>query len=319
MTSKERVLRAIEFRRPDKMPILYFNKYIERGDIIQLGYKASANFHPADPNESEWGFKWKRVDQTMGQPYDPPIGQWSDLTDYQPPDPEAPGRFDHIPQIIKKHPDQFLMAGLGISGFNFVTYLRGVEETYIDLYEEPENLMRLIHMVYDFETAIIRHYCSFPEIDAVSFADDLGTQRGLIISPDMWREIYKPLYQKQFELIHQHGKKVYLHSCGNIWDIIDDFIEIGVDVFNFNQPDVFGIERLGERFRGRCAFCTPVDHQTVAMHGTEQQIEDYIKRLKSNLSTEDGGYIGYIEEYSSMGMSPETFETICRVFERNRN
>lgn len=318
MTSKERVLRSIEFQNPDKIPLLYFNGDVEAGDIIQIPYHTAVDFCPDDPNQSEWGFRWKRIDQTMGQPYDPPIKEWSDLETYLPPDAHAPGRFSHVAEMITKYSDKFLMGTLGISGFNFVSYLRGVEETLVDLYENPEQLHRLIHMVYAFETEIIRQFCSIPEIDAVAFADDLGTQKGLIISPKMWREIYRPLYAEQFRLIHESGKKVYLHSCGDIWEIIPDFIEIGVDIFNFNQPDVFGVERLGEAFRGKCTFCTPVDHQTVAMTGSESEIRAYVRRLKKHLSTTAGGFIGYIEEYSSMGMSAQTYQTICRTFEENR-
>lgn len=316
MTSKERVTSAIEYRGVDKIPLLYFNEYPERSDIIRIPYDTALEFED-DGTQSEWGFKWKRVDNTMGQPYDPPIKDWEDMQTFVLPDSYAPGRFDRLQSIVESDGDKFLMGELGISGLNFVTYLRGMEETYIDFYENPDEILGLIHAVYEFETDIIRQFCGF-EIDAVAFADDLGTQNGLMISPELWRRIYKPLYKKQFELIHKAGKKVYFHSCGDIWDIIGDLIEAGVDVFNFNQPDIYGIERLAEKYAGKCTFCCPVDHQNLAMRGGRQEILDYIKKLKSAFFVNGGGYIGYLEEYSCMGMSRETFEDICEGFEMNR-
>ncbi len=79
-------------------------------------------------------------------------------------------------------------------------------------------------------------------VDAVGFADDWGTQQGLMISPAQWRESSRPRYAEQFERIHRQGKKVWFHSCGNLWDILGDFIDIGVDVLELLQPDIFGID-----------------------------------------------------------------------------
>ncbi|MBS6194134.1 MAG: hypothetical protein KH828_00955 [Clostridiales bacterium] len=316
MTSKERVKAAIEFKGVDKLPLLYFNKYLERSDVIGISYETARDFHGKE-NESEWGFRWKRVDNTMGQPYDPPIKDWADWKTFTLPDAYAPGRFDHVQKLIDENKDKFLMGGLGISGLNFATYVRGMEDTFIDFYENPDEILELLHAVSNFETGIIRQFCEF-DLDAISFADDLGTQKGMMISPVLWREIYKPIYTEQFDIIHKAGKKVYFHCCGDIWDIIGDLVEAGVDVFNFNQPDIFGIERLAEKYAGKCTFCCPVDHQNLAMKGSREEIFAYVQRMKDAFFVNGGGYIGYLEEYSCMGMSDETFEDICDAFESIR-
>lgn len=314
MNSKEIVRRAIEFDHPPRVPILYFNQNMERSDVFSVGYRPPAGFQSVDPLRSEWGFVWERLDDTMGQPGQRPITDWAVLDNYVVPDARAPGRFDHLPQFIEEHRDKYLIGGLGISGFNFMTFLRGFEDTLADFYCDRDQIERLAEIVFSFELDIIRQYGNY-ELDAISFADDWGTQQSLMISPELWRSMFKPRYKHQFELVHAQGMHVYFHCCGNIRDIIPDLIEIGADVLNLNQPDLFGIENLGREFGGKVCFNCPVDHQTVAITGTEDEIHEYVRRLNANLGMYNGGYIGYIEAYQSIGMSDLTYQHIVDAFE----
>jgi uroporphyrinogen decarboxylase len=109
-------------------------------------------------------------------------------------------------------------------------------------------------MVFSFEENIIKQLKEY-RFDAVAFYDDWGTQDNLIISPEMWREFFKPRYEKQFKIAHQHGLDIYFHSCGYIYDIIPDFIEIGVDMLNLSQPNIFDIKRPGKDFSGKSMLC----------------------------------------------------------------
>jgi uroporphyrinogen decarboxylase len=219
-----------------------------------------------------------------------------------------------LKEIIEKNPDRYILGGLGITGFNMVTFIRGFENSMEDLYLERENIERLLDMVLEFETRVAENLC-LNGVDCISFADDWGTQNSLMISPVLWREIFKPRLKKQFDLVHSYGKHVYFHSCGYIYDIIPDLIEIGADILNLNQPDIFGIERLGRDFGGKVCFNCPVDHQTVAIKGTREEIFDYVRRLNASLGCFSGGFIGYIEEYHCVGMSDENYRSIIEAFE----
>jgi len=314
MKRKEVVKRAIEMKNPPRVPILFFNKDTEKSDIKLVGYETAVDFPYKGTNVSEWGFEWQRLDDTMGQPKNHPIRTWADFETYIPPDPDAPGRFELLPDEIAQNKDRYILASLGITGFNMVTFIRGFENTLEDLYLNRKNIEKLIDMVFSFEKGIIRHYCSY-EVDGISFGDDWGTQNNLMISPSLWREIFKSRYKEQFELVHSYGKHVYFHSCGNIIEIIPDLIEIGVDILNLNQPDLFGIERLGHEFGGQVCFNCPVDHQTVAITGTRDEIFDYVRRLNHHLGNYQGGFIGYIEEYHSVGMSDQNYAWIVEAFE----
>jgi len=314
MTSRERVRRAVHFQQPDKTPLFYFNAYTERSDILNVGYRPSADFRPVDDSQSEWGFCWHRIDGTMGQPVNPPIDDLCKLASYKPPCGKEPARFLHLAADRERFLDKYLIGALGISGMNLASFLRGFEAYLTDLYEFPEEAVRLLDMVIDFETDVIRGYGA-QGLDAVGFADDLGMQASLIVSPQMFRDILKPRYKKQFDLAHSLGMDVYFHSCGDISAILPDLLEIGVDILNLNQPDIFGIEVLASQYAGKVCFNCPVDHQTVAITGSDAEIADYVRRLQAGFGGGDGGFIGYIEEYGSVGMSDANFASILRAFE----
>jgi len=139
-----------------------------------------------------------------------------------------------------------------------------------------------------------------------------------MVSPELWRTHFKARYKEQFSLAHDLSLFVWFHSCGYVLDILPDLIEIGADVINLNQPDLFGIERLGEQFAGQICFNCPVDHQTTAVTGTDEEIDCYVLCLKNSLS-KNGGFMGYIEEYSSIGMSDHAYTTIENCFYTHRN
>ena len=160
---------------------------------------------------------------------------------------------------------------------------------------------------------MITHYgeCG---LDGVSFGDDWGTQNCLMIAPPIWREIFKPRYRELFDEVHKYGMDVRFHSCGYIYDIIPDLLDIGADMLNLNQPDLFGVERMGNDFGGKVCFNCPVDHQTVAVNGNRQEVFDYVHRLNDNLGKFNGGFIPYIEEYHSIGMTEENYQNIVAAF-----
>jgi hypothetical protein len=88
---------------------------------------------------SEWGYVWESLDRTIGQPTGQPLADLSRLPGYRAPDPLAPGRMDLLPAAIAPNQDRFVKAGLGISGFNQATFLRGFEALLEDLYTDRGN------------------------------------------------------------------------------------------------------------------------------------------------------------------------------------
>jgi len=314
LSSREIVCRAIEFGNPPRVPVLYFNKDIGNSDIISTHYATPHGFAPSRPGATEWGYTWQTLDGTMGQPVGCPLEDISNLADYVPPDPFAPGRLDHVGRFVAENSGKFLVLGLGITGFDQAIFLRGLEGFLMDLHLDRASAERVLDMVFGFENGIITRAGEHP-LDCIKFADDWGTQNGTIVSPETWREVFKPRYARQFELVHKTGSKVWFHTCGNVYPIIGDLIDIGVDVLELLQPDLLGIDNLARDFGGKVCFCCSVDHQRVALSGTRDEIFAYAEALVRKLGSFGGGFIAYIEDYSCLGMSEQNYRWICEAFD----
>ncbi|MFH1741910.1 MAG: uroporphyrinogen decarboxylase family protein [bacterium] len=313
MSRKEIVHRAIEFAGAERVPIHYCNRDFDSSDTVACEYGRAADFVPAEPGMSEWGYVWEVLDKTMGQPRTHPLTGRDSLVCYVPPDPKACGRLDEVDRVLSDKDDRFVKFGLGITGFNQATFLRGFEDFLADLYMDREFVEEILDIVFGFENSIIEQAVQRP-VDAVVFADDWGTQQGLIIAPDLWREVFRPRYADQFAQVHNAGKKVWFHSCGHVYSIIQDLIDIGVDVLEFLQPDLLGVDRLAEEFGGKVCFCCSIDHQRRAISGTRDEIFAYAQYLRDKLGTSNGGFIAYIEDYACLGMSEQNYQWIREAF-----
>ena len=313
MTSREIVIRAIERTGPPRVPINYCNRDFDRSDTIGCGFAPAAGFVPSEPGATEWGFVWEALDDTMGQPSRLPLLDAARIDDYVQPDPYAPGRFDGLGEALEAAGDRFTKFGVGISGFNQATFLRGFENLLSDLYTDRPRADRVLDFVFDFENGLIDQAVAYP-IDCVGFGDDWGTQNGLMIAPDLWREVFRPRYEAQFARCRAAGKKTWFHTCGNVYDIIEDLIEIGLDVIELLQPDLLGVERLAADFGGRICFCCSVDHQRRAISGTRDEIFDYARVLHEKLGAFNGGFIAYVEDYACLGMSEQNYQWIREAF-----
>lgn len=313
MDSRELVYRAIEFRSPERIPITYCNRDFECSDIISVGADCAAGFTASEPGATEWGYVWEALDSTMGQPSHHPLADWANIDAYQPPDAHAPGRFDAMDARIAQWPDKFIRFSVGISGFNQATFLRGFDAFLMDLCTAPDHIERLLDIVFQYENGLIEQAVRHP-IDCVCLGDDWGTQKGLMIAPELWREVFLPRYREQFALIRDAGKKVWMHSCGDVSAIIGDWIDAGLDVIELLQPDLLGVERLAGEFGGKVCFCCSVDHQRRAVSGTHDEITAYARRLRDNLGAFNGGFIGYVEDYASLGMTEQNYQWIREAF-----
>ena len=313
MTSKEIVLRAIERRDPPRLPICYFNRNFDCSDTLAIGYQPADDFTPAGEHATEWGYVWERLDGTMGQPSHLPLEDWSRIDGYPSPDPFAPGRFAGMREWAAANADSFLKFSLGITGFNQATFLRGFAPFLMDLYTDPDRAGRVLDLVFDFENGMIAQAIALP-VDAIVFGDDWGTQQGLIIDPALWRQVFRPRYAEQFARIRQAGKKVWFHTCGNVYPITGDLIDIGVDVLELLQPDLLGIDQLARDFGGHVCFCCAIDHQRLAISGTRDEIHTYARHLTRALGAHHGGFIAYIEDYACLGMSERNYQWIREAF-----
>jgi len=129
-------------------------------------------------------------------------------------------------------------------------------------------------------------------VDGIFISDDWGGQETTLMNPDDWRRFYKPCYERMFDLIHRAGLHVWMHSCGNVTQIIPDLIEIGLNVLNPIQPQAMSVDELAEEFGGKLCFFGGVDVQGTLPHGTPQEVKKEVKHLIKTFGKYEGGYIG---------------------------
>jgi len=318
MDHRERVFRAIGFERPDRVPVWLMNRDQQRGDILWYDFRIQqgqgrAGYH--GQVLSEWGYRWRNLeDGTMGQPEEPVIHTWDDLERYRFPSVNAKTRLAGLAEFKRQSEGYYRLPMMIITGFTTYTFLRGFENAMLDFAEEPEQAGYLLDRIFGFEKELMT-LAAEAGMDGFHLGDDWGTQSGPIISPTMWRTVFKPRYRDQFEHAHRLGLHMWFHSCGNVTSLVDDFHEIGVDVMNIAQPNVVDVAALEPRLRGRQCFLAPVSYQTVSISGTPAEIEQEARRLHRLLGNDRGGFIGYVEEYGCMGMSEENYQACVRAFQ----
>lgn len=304
------VKKAIAFTSPERIPIWFFNRDQLKGDILAYGI----SLH--DENRDEWGYEWKTLDDgTMGQPNAPVLPEWDDLATFTAPALCPETRMKGFEAFTQEAEDRYRLASLGITGFTLYTFLRGFENSMTDFVLEKDLAESLLDRIVSFECDIFR-LASKWNFDGVLLCDDWGSQEGLIIAPTLWREIFRPRYEKQVELAHELGLHLWFHCCGNISEIIKDMYEIGIDVINISQPNVVDVEHVGSLWRGKQCFMVPISYQTVSITGTPKDIHAEARRLVKHLGAQTGGFIGYIEDYSCMGMSEKNYQACASAFMR---
>ena len=169
--------------------------------------------------------------------------------------------------------------------------LRGMENALTDYLLYPDEVHRLYRALCEFYKVIVKR--SKKELDCNGFfvTDDLGSQDALMLSPGVFREFLKPYYKEIIDLCHESGMHFWLHSCGNITEIMDDLIEIGIDVIHPIQYGAMDQREIVSRYKGRVCFWAGMEMQYVLQNGTEEEVRARARELIETFSGKDGGLI----------------------------
>ena len=127
--------------------------------------------------------------------------------------------------------------------------------------------------------------------------------------------IFKPGFERLCRTAHEQGVFVLMHSCGYIREAMDDMVEAGIDCFQFDQPTIYGIERLAKEFGGRATFWCPVDIQNTLQKKDEARIAAEARQMVEQLGAGGGGFIaGYYGGNEAIGLDPRWQDVACRAF-----
>ena len=205
-------------------------------------------------------------------------------------------REELLAKDYKNHEKFVLTTGRAI--FSMHRDARLMANALMDTIEYPDEVMSFINRLVEQEIAVIRNIAGCG-IDGWIIYDDLGMQTTTFMSPASFREIYKPAYKKLADAVHEAGMAMFLHSCGYNYALMEDLIDAGIDVFQFDQPDAYPSEVLANEFADRAVFYSPVDIQKVLPTGDRELIERRAMEMCEIFRKAGGGFIA--KDYPSYG------------------
>ena len=191
---------------------------------------------------------------------------------------------------LKKHYDVYLVATIWGSHWEKAYFARGIENFLADMAGSTEWAQSLLDMIIRKNLVMLENFLTAPEIDAVLLGSDWGTQRDLLMSPECFRTMIKPGEIKQYDLIKEYDKQVFIHSCGNIIRILDDLVEMGVDCLNPVQSECMDLEFIKKEYGSRISFYGGISTQKTLPYGIPEEVQAETRKI-IELMAENGGYI----------------------------
>ena len=334
MTSRELVQRTVEFRNntgrvPRQLWALVWAQLYYPEDLkrIHTDFPDDIGWAPIelrDPSPVEkgtdweigeytdrWGCKWTNMQRgVVGEVKEPIVTDedWSDTSRVHFPEELLSFDIEKVSEACRKS-DKFMMAG-GPRPFEQLQFIRGTENLFVDLVYPPKKLLEFMEKMHDLYCRLLEKLCR-TEIDGVSFMDDWGAQKDLLINPKTWVELFKPMYRDYAEIAHRHGKKIFMHSDGNTLSIIPHLIDIGIDALN-TQIFCIGVDKLAQ-FKGDITFWGEIDRQHILADEPVETVRRSVKLVKDTL-WQDGGCIAQCE--FSAGSRPENVYTVFETWEQ---
>lgn len=258
--------------------------------LTSVGW-ANCYYQKDEPYTDEWGVGWQPVEYEtkFGKGYyteikGHPLAEDSAVESYQPPDPTRPGLYEEAERVIRDYKDEYWIVAVTVCTiFETAWALRGLEKMLMDLVLNPDLANRILDIPYNYHLTAAKKLVDIG-VDMIWIGDDVGAQKTMMISPALWRGIFKPRMANFISSLKQVNPevKVAYHSDGCIYEIIPDLIEIGLDVLNPVQPASMDPVKLKKDFGDKLCFWGTIDEQYTLPFGTPEDVKtEVITRLKT--------------------------------------
>ena len=332
MTSKERVLAALNFEKPDTIPLnLWFHQATKDrygsqlttitdkhpNDIDLIAGPGDRNFYKESTAKGEytdtWGSSWLVLaDGMVGEVKKPGLQELSNIDKYHYPldwlDEEWKKYDSAINEKIRKSREKGkFVVGAKVEPFQRMQFIRGTENLFFDIGMKEKELYRFVERTTDYFVKYLDYWLD-KDVDGIFFTEDWGSQISLLISPKDFREIFKPAYKTLIDKIKSKGKKVFFHSDGYVFDLYSEWIDLGVDAIN-SQLWIMDIEKIGAEFAGKICFWGEIDRQHVLAFKGPVEIRECARKMKECLTVNGGGLIG--QSVAGVDVSLENIEALC--------
>lgn len=337
MTPRERVRAALRFESPDRVPRdLWTLPWAERHfpeelaeirerfppDIVTAptpmirSPRVSGDQYTPGMYTDEWGCTFRSIQEgAIGEVREPILAEISRWREVTPPYETFPGdRRKGVEEInaFCRRTDAFVLAEAWPRPWERYQFLRGSANAMMDIAtmgEEVSGLLDVIQRYYMEELELWTR----TDVDGVKFMDDWGAQNQLLISPASWRKIFKPLYLEYAELAHARGKFIFMHSDGNIEQILPDLAEIGIDAVN-SQIFCMDLDRIAGSVKGRITFWGEIDRQHILPSADPEAGRRAVAEVARHLYDSRGGIIAQLE--FGLGANPAVVASVFDEWEK---
>ena len=223
-----------------------------------------------------------------------------EINAYPWPDMDDPSRVAHVRETAKALAEDNQYAILATSWLLFpferAHVMQGMDKLLMNMSLNPDFAQALLRKILDLCKIHMGHFLGAigDNIDIIKIGDDLGMQERLLISLRMYRQFLKPLHAEFISYIKERTKaRIFFHTDGDVFDLIRDFIEIGVDILNPVQTSagrMSDLAGLKARYGENIVFCGAIDTQKVLPFGTPDEVRKEVRRV-INILGKDGGYM----------------------------
>jgi uroporphyrinogen decarboxylase len=255
------------------------------------------------PFIDDWGSGQIEIEPDVWYPGVHPLAEAQTLADiekYPWPDMDDPSRVAHV----REHARHLAEEGqYGILATPWLLFplerafaMQGMDRFLPNAALNPDFAQALLLKIASLCKTLMGHFLQElgENVDIIKIGDDLGTQDKLLISPQMYRRLLKPIHADYIAFIKQRTHaRVFFHTDGDIFDLIDDFIEIGVDILNPIQTSAGKMANLAElkkRYGKKLCLCGAIDTHRVLPFGSPQEVRQEVHRVIDQLAP-GGGYL----------------------------
>ena len=307
MTRRERVIKAITHNNTDYVPYhIDFTqqawektaRYLNDDDFVEkIGNHIHSVYYDGFPSEirsgyfkDDFGVIWNRTgaDKDIGV-LDEIILKEPDMSLCRLPEiPEQKIREDCERAMLQKG-DKFSAGEIGFTLFERAWTLTSMEGLLYYMAAEPGFVHELLSAVTDYNMKILKIFMDY-DFDGIHIGDDWGQQKGLIMGPRHWREFIKPYLKRMFDFARANNKFISLHSCGDISEVIPDLIDIGLNIYQTFQPEIYDLRTVKKTYGSELSFWGGISTQRLLPFETPETVVRVVKETIS-IMAENGGYI----------------------------
>jgi uroporphyrinogen decarboxylase len=269
-------------------------------DGVWIPFGAFAGWSPEQLADNvykdEWGttFEVSASSWPIDAPIAYPLASRDDLPGYTPPDANAPGRLAEIDAAVainRAWGDDAVAIFGGVGGpLTTAWMLTGYESICLQLYDDPDFVAALAGMAADFSIAAATRM-AVAGVDGLVVSEDLGSSTGGLLAPAQFRELFKPALGAIIRHIKELGLPVLLHSCGCIYNYIDDAVELGIDALHPLQRTAgMDLARVKAQYGDRLCLVGNIDSSRTLPYGTPADVEAEVREALA-AAMPGGGYI----------------------------